>query len=63
MRVIIKTKSGNAEIAANDPGVVPGVVRVKVGMFPVFFSPDEAREIGREAINAAQAADEAKAAE
>lgn len=63
MRATIKTKAGTAEVAADELAVIPGTVRVKVGMFPLYFSPDEAREIGRAAIAAADAAEKAKAAE
>lgn len=63
MRANIQTKAGTAEVAAGESGVVPGTVRVKVGFFSLYFSPDEARAIGAAAIKAADAADAAKEAE
>ncbi|MGM9480315.1 hypothetical protein ACS5PN_03885 [Roseateles sp. NT4] len=60
MLATIKTKAGTAEVAADESGVVPGVVRVKVGLFPLYFSPAEAREIGHAAIKAGDFAEAAK---
>jgi hypothetical protein len=59
----VTTMAGAATIAADEPGVVPGVVRVKVGFFPLFFSAAEARAVAAAALEAADAADRAKAGE
>lgn len=67
MKAAISTKSGHLEIAADETGVVPGVVRVKLGegllSVTLFLSPEEAMEIGMTASAAARIASDAKKAE
>ena len=64
MNAVIKTKSGPLEIAADESGIVPGVVRVKLGegflSMTLYLSPYEAAQIGLKAVEASRCAADAK---